>query len=303
MKKLSLYVFLLAIIFAGNVFVIAQDNEIPPLPALPKNEKGFGFKFKYNYLVYQYIKYYQGRGKPTMEKMIRNSNKFDKIIRQIFREEKVPENLAIMNQLESYGDKGWNVKFHLWQVNKTIIKKYDLRVNKYLDERASFEKATRATAQYLRYLYEKYNENWEIALGAYYTDERNVDKAIKKTKVIDFWTIYPYLPRETRNFVASFLATVLITNNKEFYGFEKVTLAQPIEYDLVRVTKLTKLDLIANACDTTLESLKELNPELRTDVSPDEPYVIRVPVGKAKNVVEFLKKESSFVEMKSLENK
>jgi membrane-bound lytic murein transglycosylase D len=304
MKKLSLYFFLLTIIFVRGESVKAQNYPATPPINLPKNGKGVGFKMKFVDIVQQYTKYYQGRAKDTMERRIAKFGSHENMIKRIFREENVPNSLSFLWQVREINGsyKMLGVPKPLWLFDSKTSKKYGLRINKYLDERASFEKATRATARYLKSLHEKYDENWETAIGAYYIGEVIIDKAIKKTKTTDYWTIYSNLPRETRNFVPNVLASILIINNKEFYGFENVKPVDSIAYDNFRVPKLTKLSLIANATETTVENLKVLNPELRTDVSPNEPYIIRIPVGKVPKILEFFKISERFLKRKHLKN-
>jgi membrane-bound lytic murein transglycosylase D len=165
-----------------------------------------------------------------------------------------------------------------------------LRINGYLDERSSFEKATRASARYLKFLANRYNGNWELAMGAYNCGEGNVDRAIRKAGVASFWSAYPYLPRETRNYVPNILAVILVANNPTKYGFGNVRPAAPLQYDEIRVPALTNLGLIAQASDTTVEYLRYLNPEFRQGVTPPEPYIVRIPAGKAQKAFAVLKK-------------
>ncbi len=62
------------------------------------------------------------------------------------------------------------------------------------------------------------------------------------------------------------------------------------EIGLIRVPSSTGLGLVAQAADTSVEYLRYLNPELRTNMTPPEPYVIRVPAAKVNNVYAVLKK-------------
>ncbi|MEO8072840.1 MAG: LysM peptidoglycan-binding domain-containing protein, partial [Acidobacteriota bacterium] len=50
------------------------------------------------------------------------------------------------------------------------------------------------------------------------------------------------------------------------------------------------LNLMAQASDTTVEYLRYLNPHLRTNITPPEPYIINVPAGKANGVVALFKR-------------
>ncbi len=85
---------------------------------------------------------------------------------------------------------------------------YGLRRTAYIDERNGFETATRASARYLKFLANRYGGNWELAMAAYNSGEGNVDRAIRRAGVANFWVAYPYLPQETRNYVPNILATI-----------------------------------------------------------------------------------------------
>ena len=207
-----------------------------------------------------------------------------RMVRQIFREEGVPENVAWLGQVESMWKptaQSWAAAAGLWQFIPGTGARFGLRQTAYLDERNSFEKATRASARYLKFLANRYNGNWELAMAAYNSGEGNVDRAIARAGVANFWVAYPYLPQETRNYVPNILATILIANNPNTYGFGQVRPAPPLVYDLVRVPAQTNLSLIAQATNTTVEYLRYLNPEFRSNITPPEPYVIRIPFGKS----------------------
>ena len=48
--------------------------------------------------------------------------------------------------------------------------------------------------------------------------------------------------------------------------------------------------MLAQASDTSVQYLRYLNPHLRSNVTPPEPYVINVPAGKANEVVAVFKR-------------
>jgi membrane-bound lytic murein transglycosylase D len=181
----------------------------------------------------------------------------------------------------------------LWQFIPGTGSRYGLRQTAYLDERHNYEKATRASARYLKFLANRYNGNWELALAGYNSGEGNVDRAIRRAGVADFWAAYPYLPRETRNYVPNILATILIANSPERYGFNSVRPMPPLIYDRIRVPSATNLNLIAQASDTSVEVLRYLNPDLRQNMTPPEPYIMNVPAGKSNQVVAVLRRVPS----------
>lgn len=257
--------------------------------------KSLGFSFQVHPMIQQYLNYHQGRGRATMSTGLYRSGMFMRMARRIFREEGVPENVAWLGQVES----AWKpsalssaAASGLWQFIPGTGARFGLRRTAYIDERNGFEAATRASAKYLKFLANRYGGNWELAMAAYNSGEGNVDRAIRRAGVANFWVAYPYLPQETRNYVPNILATILIANNPNQYGFGHIRPAPQLLYDQIRIPPSTGLGLIAQASDTTVEYLRYLNPELRTNSTPPEPYIVRVPPGKANEVVAVFRKFS-----------
>ena len=243
-----------------------------------------GFSFQAHPLIQQFINYHQRRGRSTMEAGLSRSGQFTLMARRIFREEGVPENLVWLGQVESGWNpwaRSWAAASGLWQFIPGTGARYGLRQTVYVDERYNYEKATRASARYLKFLANRYGGNWELAMAGYNSGEGNVDRAIARARVATFWAIYPYLPRETRNYVPSILATILIANNPNKYGFGHVRPMPPLIYAKARIPTSTNLSLIAQSLRTTVEVLRYLNPDLRQNFTPPENYLMLVPVGTA----------------------
>jgi len=258
--------------------------------------KSLGFAFQVHPMIQQYLNYYQGRGRQTMEVGLYRSGMFVRMARNVFRKEGIPENMVWLGQVESSWKPSalsWAAASGLWQFIPGTGSRFGLRRTAYVDERNGFEKATQASAQYLKFLANRYNGNWELAMAAYNSGEGNVDRAIRRAGVADFWVAYPYLPKETRNYVPNILATILIANNPQRYGFGHIRPAPALNYEQIRVPPSTSLGLLAQAADTSVEYLRYLNPELRSNMSPPEPYIIRVPAGKANEVFAVLKRVPS----------
>ncbi|HEY0408437.1 MAG TPA: transglycosylase SLT domain-containing protein [Pyrinomonadaceae bacterium] len=250
------------------------------------------FNFETHPLIQQFINYYQVRGRSTMESGLRRSGRFMKMARQIFREEGVPEDITWLGQVES----AWRpiavssaAASGLWQFVPGTGRTYGLRQTAWVDERNSFEKATRASARYLKDLANHFNGDWNLAMAAYNTGQGNVDRAVSRAGSANFWKIYPYIAQETKNYVPNILATILIAKNPEKYGFRNIQREPSMAYDIVQVPNATSLQLIAQATDTSVPYLRELNPELRRETTPrGEAYQVRIPGGKAKQFVAIL---------------
>ena len=254
--------------------------------------KSLGFSFQVHPMIQQYINYYRGRGRGTMEVGLYRSGMFMSMARRIFREEGIPENVAWLGQVESSWKPtalSWAAASGLWQFIPGTGARYGLRRTAHVDERNSFDEATRASARYLKFLFNRYG-NWELAMAGYNCGEGNVDRAIARSGQRNFWAAYPYLPRETRNYVPNILATILIANNPTQYGFGHVRPAPPLRYDRIRVPGSTNLSILAQASDTSVQYIRYLNPHLRSNTTPPEPYIINVPAGKANDVVAVFKR-------------
>jgi membrane-bound lytic murein transglycosylase D len=263
------------------------------LLALEQSKKNVNFSFTLNPLIQQYINYYQGpRGRSTMENGLRRSGQYMKLARQIFAQEGVPLDVTWLGQVESAWKPravSWAAASGLWQFIPSTGRMYGLRQNAYIDERNSFEQATRASARHLKDLANRYNGNWELAMAAYNTGAGNIDRAIARAGSANFGMIYPYIAQETRNYVPNILAVILIAKNPEKYGFKGIKPDSPMAYDVVQVPTATSLQLIADATDTNVDQIRSLNPELRRDVTPrGDTYNVRIPAGRAKQFASLL---------------
>ncbi|MEK6280300.1 MAG: transglycosylase SLT domain-containing protein [Acidobacteriota bacterium] len=271
-----------------------QDVSEADVLALEQAKQNVNFAFSTHPLVQQYINYYQGRGRATMESGLRRSGQYMKMARQIFKEEGVPVDVTWLGQVESAWKPkamSWAAASGLWQFIPGTGRQYGLRQTAWLDERNSFEQATRASAKYLKDLANRYHGNWELAMAAYNTGAGNIDRAISRTGTANFWAIYPYIAQETRNYVPNILATILIAKNPEKYGFKGIRPEPAMAYDRVQVANATSLQLVAEATDTSVDHIRSLNPELRRDVTPrGEAYTVRVPGGKGQQFHAILKR-------------
>jgi membrane-bound lytic murein transglycosylase D len=101
---------------------------------------------------------------------------------------------------------------------------------------------------------------------------------------VDFWKLaeYRYLKRETKNYVPQMIAAALIAKDPKRYGFTNVEYEEPLRYEKVKVPELTGLFLVAKACETSVEEIKNLNPEFQRGVTPpnEDAYEIKIPFGK-----------------------
>src|SRR5947207_5440635 len=249
------------------------------IAALEQAKNALDFNFTLNPLVQQYINYYQGRGRSTMEAGLRRSGRFMKIARDTFRREGVPEDITWLGQVESAWSpkaRSWAAASGLWQFVSGTGTQYGLRQTAWVDERNGIEKPTAASARYLKDLARRYNGDWLLAMAAYNTGALNVDRAISRAGEANYWKIYPYIAQETRDYVPKILAAIMIAKDPEKYGFHNIKPEAPMSFETIPVTNATSLRLIADMADTSVDYIQSLNPELRRDTTPrGESYNLR----------------------------
>ncbi|HEX7723504.1 MAG TPA: transglycosylase SLT domain-containing protein [Pyrinomonadaceae bacterium] len=263
---------------------------------LEQAKNALDFNFTINPLIQQYINYYQGRGRSTMEAGLRRSGRFMKIARDTFRREGVPEDITWLGQVESAWSpkaRSWAAASGLWQFVPSSGAQYGLKQTAWVDERNGIEKPTAASARYLKDLARRYNGDWLLAMAAYNTGALNVDRGISRAGEANYWKIYPYIAQETRNYVPNILAVIMIAKNPEKYGFHGIRPEAPMSFETIPVQSATSLRLIADMTDSSVDYLQSLNPELRRDTTPrGESYNLRVPAGKGKQLAALLKRVS-----------
>ncbi len=168
-----------------------------------------------------------------------------------------------------------------WQFIPETGRRYGLRIDALVDERRDPIKSTVAASAYLKDLHEMFGD-WELSLAAYNSGEYRVARILAKPGVEDFWDMRElgYLPSETSAYVPKFLAAVQIARAPEDYGFESPVDHAPEHYETVEVDRKVSLRAAADMCGVTPTELAELNPALRSGVTPSG-YSLRVPAGKA----------------------
>lgn len=261
-------------------------NFINPTADQQAQEEQLDFPILINTKVEQFIHYFQTKARKVFIQWLARSERYVTLMRNILRENGLPEDLVFLALIES----GFNPRAYSkskasgpWQFIDSTGRRYGLISNWWIDERRDPEKSTIAAAKYLKDLYEMF-ECWYLATAGYNAGEKKIVNAIHRYHTEDFWelTKYRYLKRETKDYVPQMIAAALIAKDPEKYGFSDIDYHAPLQYEKVKVPEVTDLRLVAKACEVTVEEIKELNPELlRWCTPPNFPdYEIKIPFGK-----------------------
>lgn len=232
----------------------------------------------------------QDKGRKFFKRWIEKSSRWFPLLKRIAKEEDMPEEIIYLSMIESALNPNavsWAKAVGMWQFMQAAASDYGLKMNSWVDERRDPEKSTRAAMRYLKWLYNEFGD-WHLALAAYNSGPNGpVRRGIARLQkdAPTFWDIREYLPKETKNYVPLYIATAVICLNQEQYGFTKEELTFEPEYvfETHPIDGSISLKVIAQCLNESIEQVKELNPELVGITTPpngDEPYELKIPIGK-----------------------
>lgn len=225
----------------------------------------------YNSVVQKFIDQYSGRLRRTVSYALGAGNFYIPIFEEALDYYGLPLELKYLPVIESALEpkaKSPAGAVGLWQFMLATGKRYDLKVNSLIDERQDPYKSSWAAARYLRDLYKIYRD-WNLVIAAYNCGPTNVNKAIHRADgVRDYWTIYPYLPSETRGYVPAFIAANYIMNYYCEHNICPMKTKIPITTDTVTIMRDLHMQQVAELCNVDVEAIQALNPQYRTQLIP-----------------------------------
>lgn len=235
--------------------------------------------------VLQWIDYFQGRGRPHMERYLQRSTRYMPIMKKILKDNGLPEDLIYIALIES----GFSSTAHssasavgYWQFIKGTGKRYSLQIDSLVDERRDFVKSTQAAADYFKGLYNLFGA-WYLAIASYNVGENRVKRLVTTNHTRDFWKLAREnrLPEETSNYVPKFLAARLIAKDPEKYGFTEIEYMPPLAFAEVKFNSAIDIRKLAGAMSLDYDDLRDLNPSYKRGVAYQKNggLTLRVPVG------------------------
>ncbi len=266
------------------------------------HQSSIDFPIQMNKEVRAYIIYFSTEKKGFTRRSLARSSRYLPMIKEVFREYGLPEDLAYLAMVES----GFNPQANspagacgMWQFIKGTGLRYGLVINGSVDERQDPEKSTRAAAQYLLDLYKQFG-SWYLAAASYNCGERRVQKELTKSSYKNFWELSANkcIPGETRNYVPQMIAATIIARNPQKFGFADVPYQSPVTPNMASdsglaeaespkdtvtpVTKLPKVDA------PPAESPRPRSVALaRAEIPEDPPAETVTPVKSTKKPAKF----------------
>ena len=245
----------------------------------------FSLPLTINERVMQEIHFLTVNARTFTEGSLSRKTALDSMIYAKLKQRNMPEDLIYLAFIES------GFKLHaysrakaagVWQFIPGTGKRYGLPVDFWLDMRRNPEAATDAALSYLSDLYNEFGD-WYLAMAAYNCGEGRIRRLVRESstdssKKVSYWDLK--LPRETMLYVPRILAAAIIGHFPENYSFtvEKQSL---VPFDTVTIKDCIPLDKAGAAVGASINTMRELNPELTRWCTPPnlKTYTMKVPKG------------------------
>lgn len=236
----------------------------------------------YNETVKKYMILYSEKMPQTMAHMLALADYYMPIFEETLNKYNLPLELKYMAVIESAlnptavsraGAKG------IWQFMYTTAKSYGLKITSYVDERLDPVKSADAAARYLQDAYQIFGD-WNLAISAYNCGFGNVSKAIRRAGGKNsFWSIYEYLPRETRGYVPAFVGAMYAFRYYREYGIVPEKLELPAHVDTFEIRRNLHFTQISEVVGVPSDLLRNINPQYTHDIIPgnEGPHILRLP--------------------------
>ena len=239
-------------------------------------------KLPYNETVRNWMVLYSEKMPFRMSQMLGLSKFYMPIFEETFRKYNLPLELKYLCVIESAmnpiavsraGAAG------MWQFMYSTARHYGLQVDSYVDERLDPFKEVDAAARLLR---DNYNifQDWSLAISAYNCGPGNVNKAIHRAGgSTDFWTVYQYLPAETRGYVPALVGAMYAFYYAKEYGLEPAVVEMPAHVDTFHINRNLHLRQVSEVLGIPLDEVRSLNHQYYRDIVPGNQgtQILRLP--------------------------
>jgi len=219
---------------------------------------------------------------------IKRAGRTDPVVQPILASEGLPLDLKYLPVAESgllFRSQSPVGAVGYWQFMKGTAERYGLRVDRYVDDRRSLSRSTRAAAAYLKDLHDTFG-SWATALAAYNWGEHNVVQAVESQGSKDYYDLY--LPEETDRFVFRIITLKLIMDNPAAYDIHVTDQERyrppPTKNVTLTARQGIPISVLAECADTSPRSLRHMNDWMLQNVLPAGIYTFKVPKGKEKGL-------------------
>ena len=266
-----------------NMDSVRFTTDVPDSVLMRRLEQMNSFiTLPFNETVKNYMILYSEKMPRKMSEMMGLSQYYMPIIEECLRRYNLPLELKYVAVIESAFNPRAESRVGatgMWQFMYRTAISYGLRIDSFVDERMDPIRSIDAASRYFRDAYRIFGD-WSLAISSYNCGSGNVNKAIKRAGgKTDFWSIYEYLPRETRGYVPAMVGAMYAFRYANEYGIQADPMALPTYVDTFHIHKNLHFSQISEVLGIPLQDVRDLNPQFYKDIVPgasgDE--VIRLP--------------------------
>ncbi|WP_444919386.1 LysM peptidoglycan-binding domain-containing protein [Microbulbifer sp. CnH-101-G] len=262
----------------------SAEAALPPTDIWDRLRRGFRLNHRIeDPKVQDYIAYFS-RNEGYMSRVTERSRRYIFHVAEELEQANMPLELALLPIVESAYDPfaySHAQASGMWQFIPATGRSFGLQQNWWYDGRRDVHESTRAAVKYFKYLYERFDGDWELTLAAYNAGEGTVRRAIernrRKGRGTSFWEIK--LPRETKRYVPQLLALAEVVSRPDHYKIPLHDVANEPYYARVNVGSQIDLAQAAELAQIELDELYLLNPGFnRWATDPNGDHHLLIPV-------------------------
>lgn len=229
-------------------------------------------------------------------RILENSTEYRAYVRKRLSELEMPSCLEYLPIIESdykpTAKPPAGTSMGLWQFMPNSVSPY-MELSEYVDERRDPWISTEGALKKLAANYRQFGD-WLLALAAYNCGAGAVKRGLSQAKDKTYTGLCTenLIPDHAKAYVKRFLALSNIIINAEFFGYDKLNLANQIDgmedtsyffyddFDYVTVTHSIRLDVLAMELKLDYDILRNLNLSLIKNITPPgREYRLRLPKG------------------------
>ena len=254
------------------------------------------FSLVYNEAVNTYIELYANSYRMHISTMLGKANYYFPLFEEMLDKYDLPlefKYLAIVESALKPHARSRSAATGLWQFMYATGKAYGLNVSSYVDDRSDPIKSTIAACEYFTFLYKMFND-WELVLAAYNGGPGYVSRALRTSGAKDFWSVRPYLRKETQNYVPKFIAVNYVMNYASEHNLYPIPYSYtPSLVDTCSLSASISFEILSSVLDVDIEVIRELNPTYKRDIVPVSKFSKALICLPNKAIIDFINNEDS----------
>jgi membrane-bound lytic murein transglycosylase D len=253
----------------GIPYVRSEPHKVPPFPLV------------LNQTVQRYVNSFADHNAGIRESF-RRSRPYLPMMVKVMESHDLPPELVYLSFAESsFSSKGAGP----WQLSVATARRFNLKVNRYIDERRDPIKSTHAAAEYLATLHDEVGD-WRVALVGWNRGETAMNDYFS-LRDVDYSLLTSHLPYNTRSLLNRFMAVAIIAHQPERYGLEPVNYTEPESFRVIKVKGGTTLAEVARQMGVSVRVLRDYNPAILHDRIPPGPsYELRLPLAESADALD-----------------